>query len=157
MKLPYTKSGKCGHLVWQRNRYGQICYPAFVPFNPNTPRQKAIRHLFSTVSQRWRTLAQEQRDLWIASAATLLSKPRLLQCGPLTGLQLFMKVNVALGHRGLPQLDLPPLSLRCPRQPVPAPEPAAAFLHPFVGPALYLRARQLLASDVPALLHPAPT
>jgi len=37
MKLPYTESGKCGNMVWQRNRYGQICYPAFIPANPRTP------------------------------------------------------------------------------------------------------------------------
>jgi hypothetical protein len=31
MTMPYRKSGKCGNMVWQRARYGQICYPAVHP------------------------------------------------------------------------------------------------------------------------------
>ena len=87
MKLPYTKSGKCGTMVWQRNRYGPICYPAFIPRNPRTPAQQAIRGIFGAVSKRWRTLTEAQRLDWIAVANTILSKPRLAQCGPLTGCQ----------------------------------------------------------------------
>ena len=65
MAKPYTMSGKCGHLVWQRNRYGQICYTAFIPANPRTPAQVAIRAIFVAVSQRWRLLTEEQRLAWI--------------------------------------------------------------------------------------------
>ncbi len=107
MKVPYTKSGKCGDVVWQRNRYGQICYLAFVPANPRTPSQMAGRRHFSTVSARWRTLTQEQRDVWIAVASTMKTKPRLAQCGVLTGFGLFIKVNVPLATQGNPQVDLP--------------------------------------------------
>jgi hypothetical protein len=107
MKVPYTKSGKCGQTVWQRNRYGQISYPAFVPFNPRTPSQMAVRQIFRAVSARWRTLTQEQRDAWIAVAATMKSKPRLFQCGALTGFNFFVKLNVSLANRGIAQIDLP--------------------------------------------------
>ena len=34
MAKPYTMSGKIGNMVYQRNRYGQICYPAFIPVCP---------------------------------------------------------------------------------------------------------------------------
>jgi hypothetical protein len=95
-------------MVWQRNRYGQICYPAFVPFNPRSPAQTGVRGVFATVSARWRTLTQEQRDLWIAVASTMKTKPRLDQCGVLPGFNLFIKVNVPLANRGLAQVDLPP-------------------------------------------------
>ena len=54
MKMPYTKSGKCGGTVWQRNRYGAYCYPAFVPANPRSPAQMAVRGTFGAVSARWR-------------------------------------------------------------------------------------------------------
>jgi hypothetical protein len=118
MKVPYTKSGKCGNLVWQRNRYGQICYPAFVPFNPRSPAQTAVRGAFSTVSKRWRALTQEQRDVWIAVAETMKSKPRMFQCGALTGCQLFVKTNVVLANQGKPQVDLPPEHLRFPQRAV---------------------------------------
>jgi hypothetical protein len=101
------KSGKIGNIVWQRNRFCQYSYPAFVPYNPRSSAQCAIRGAFSTVSKRWRTLTQEQRDVWIAVASTIQSKPRCDQSGALTGCQLFVKTNVALVHRGKPQVDLP--------------------------------------------------
>ena len=145
MKLPYTKSGKCGLMVWQRNRYGQICYPAFVPANPRTPAQVAIRGIFAAVSQRWRTLTEEQRLCWIAVAATIMSKPRLGQCGPLTGCQLFVKVNVYLAYRGLPQVDLPPLVFRCANPAVPSPDDPSRSPQVPVAYTTYLQANRLLA------------
>ena len=101
------KSGKIGNIVWQRNRYRQYSYPAFVPFNPRSPAQCTIRQAFAAVSKRWRTLTQEQRDAWIAVAWNKWSKPRCFQRGRLTGCQLFVKTNVTLVHRGKPQVDLP--------------------------------------------------
>ena len=105
--LEIPKSGKCGGTVWQRNRFCQYSYPAFVPFNPRTPAQVTVRGTFGAVSKRWRTLTQEQRDAWIAVARTIKSKPRLFQCGALTGCQLFVKRNVSLVNQGKPQVDLP--------------------------------------------------
>ena len=115
MSMPYTRSGKCGGIVWQRNRYGQICYPAFIPFNPRTPAQTAVRGNFGAVSARWRELTEEQRHIWIAVARNTKSKPRLGQSGPLTGCQLFVKINVALANRGKAQVDLPPAYPRFPK------------------------------------------
>src|ERR1035441_10417172 len=120
MKVPYTKSGKCGNTVWQRARYGQICYPAFVPFNPRSPAQVVVRGHFRAVSKRWKTLTQEQRDVWIAAARTKWSKPRLGR-GRLTGCQLFVNVNVSLAHRGKAQVDIPPEHPRFPKLAVASP------------------------------------
>jgi hypothetical protein len=114
MKVPYTKSGKDRDVVWQRNRYGQICYPAFVPFNPRTPSQMAVRQIFRAVSARWRTLTQEQREIWIAVAWNVWSKPRL-GSGRLPGFNLFVKVNVPLVNQGKPQVDLPPEAVSSPK------------------------------------------
>ena len=105
--LDIPKSGKCGNIVWQRNRYCQYSYPAFVPYNPRSAAQVAVRGTFAAVSKRWRTLSQAQRDVWIAVAWTKWSKPRLLQRGRLTGCQLFVNTNVALVRQGEPQVDLP--------------------------------------------------
>ena len=125
MKVPYTKSGRCGDLVWQHNRYGQICYPVFIPFNPRTPAQVAVRGTFRAVSARWRTLTQEQRDAWVAVAWTKWSKPRL-GTGRLTGCQFFVKTNVPLANQGKPQVDLPPEYARSTK-----PSVGAAFrIHP---------------------------
>src|ERR1035441_10551719 len=58
--LEIPKSGKCGGTVWQRNRYCQYSYPAFIPSNPRTPAQVTVRGTFGAVSARWRTLTEEQ-------------------------------------------------------------------------------------------------
>ncbi len=145
MAKPYTMSGKCGNMVWQRNRYGQICYPAFIPANPRTPAQVAIRAIFAAVSKRWRLLTEEQRLAWIAAAALILSKPRASQYGPLTGLQLFVKVNVYLAYRGLPQVDLPPLVFRCPKLAVPSPDDNSGSPQVPIAYTTWLQANRLLA------------
>jgi hypothetical protein len=144
MKVPYTKSGKCGNMVWQRARYGQICYPAFIPYNPRSPGQIVVRANFGGVSSRWRTLTEEQRRIWCVVARKIKSKPRLLQRGPLTGFLLFVKVNVALANRGLRQVDLPleyPLS---PKLTVASLFNARRFSQLPIGPMLFLQAMQML-------------
>src|SRR5208337_3863651 len=111
MRVPdIPRSGKRGHMVWQRNRYGQYCYPAFIPFipfNPRIPAQATVRGTFGAVSKRWCNLTQQQRDIWIAVARTKWSKPRHGR-GRLTGCQYFVMINVVLTHRGKAQVDLPP-------------------------------------------------
>jgi hypothetical protein len=144
MKVPYTKSGKCGNTVWQRARYGQISYAAFIPTNPRTPAQVAVRGNFRAVSARWRALAQAQRDVWNAVARTKWSKPRLFQRGRLTGFTLFVKVNVARVNRGIAQLDLP---LECPRSSKLTASSLFCinrFDQPPVGPMLFLQANHLI-------------
>jgi hypothetical protein len=143
MKVQYTKSGKCGDTVWQRARYGQISYPAFIPFNPRTPPQVAVRCIFAAVSARWRTLTQNQRGVWIAVARTKKSRPRL-GCGPLTGFNFFVKINVALANRGQPQVDLPPEYSQFPQLAVSGLFDTSRFDHPPVGPTLFLQANQLI-------------
>jgi hypothetical protein len=105
--LDIPRSGKRGNRVWQRNRYCQYSYPVFVPFNPRTPAQTAVRAHFGAVSARWRLLTEAQRRVWMAVASTKKTRPRLLQCGRMPGFNFFMKTNVALANRGLAQVDLP--------------------------------------------------
>jgi hypothetical protein len=144
MTMPYTKSGKCGNMVWQRARYGQICYPAFIPFNPRSPAQCVVRANLGAVSKRWRTLTQDQRHVWIAIARTKKSRRRLGQCGPLTGFNYFVKINVALANRGQPQVDLPPEYPRFPQLAVSGLFDTSTFDQPPVGPTLFLQANQLI-------------
>jgi hypothetical protein len=142
--LEIPKSGKCGDTVWQRNRYCQYSYPAFIPHNPRTPAQVAVRGTFGAVSARWRELTEEQRIIWCRVARTKWSKPRLCQKGRLTGILLFMKVNVALANRGLAQVDLPPGYLKVAQPAVPTLLQSGKFDQPPVGPVLFLQANQLL-------------
>jgi len=142
--LDIPRAGKRGNMVWQRNRYGQYCYPAFVPFNPRSPAQIAVRNVFGTVSKRWRTLTEEQRIIWCAFARRKKSKTRLCQCGPLSGFLYFVKINVALANRGLAQVDLPPEHSEASQRIVASINYSGKFEQPTVGPTLFLRAQRLI-------------
>jgi hypothetical protein len=142
--LDIQKSGKCGDRVWQRNRFCQYSYPAFIPYNPRSPAQCAIRGNFGAVSARWRELTEEQRIIWCQVARTKESKPRLFQCGPLTGFLLFVKTNVPLANRGIPQIDLPPEYPRVPQPTVSSLLGTSSFDQPPVGPMLFLHANQFV-------------
>jgi hypothetical protein len=145
-------------MVWQRARYGQICYPAFIPFNPRSPAQCVVRGTFGAVSARWRTLTPEQRDVWIAVASTKKSRPRL-GCGPLTGFNYFVQINVALVNRGQPQVDLPPGYSQFPQLAVSGFFDTSTFDQPPIGPTLFLQANQLIGGrhDAPRkFAAPAP-
>src|ERR1035438_5582792 len=117
--LDITRSGKRGNRVWQRNRYCQYSYDAFIPFNPRTPAQIAVRGTFGAVSARWRELTGEQRVIWCRVATTTCSKPCLSHRGRLTATLLLMKVNVALANRGLAQVENPPGYLEVPQPAMP--------------------------------------
>jgi hypothetical protein len=131
-------------MVWQRNRFGQYCYKAFIPFNPRSPAQVAVRGTFGAVSARWRELGEEQRIIWCRAARTKKSKPRLLQCGRLTGFLYFVKINVPLANRGLAQVDLPPGYAQVPEPAAPSHFDLTRFDQPAVGPTLFLQASRLI-------------
>jgi len=142
--LDIPRSGKRGDRVWQRNRYGQYSYPAFVPFNPRTPAQVAVRGVFGGVSARWRTLSEAQRVIWCAVARHKKSRVRLRQCGPLSGFLYFVKINVALANRGVAQVDQPPEHCEAAERAVLSLNYSGRFEQLAVGPTLYLRADRLL-------------
>ena len=142
--LDIPRSGKRGNRVWQRNRFCQYSYPAFIPYNPRTSAQRAVRGAFGAVSARWRTLSEAQRRVWMAVASTKKTKPRLLQCGRFTGFLLFMKDNVPRVNRGLPQVDLPLEFLRALEAEAAGRPDVGSFDQPPIGPALFLRAKQFL-------------
>ena len=138
--LDIPRSGKRGNMVWQRNRYGQYSYPAFVPANPRTPAQMAVRGVFGAVTKRWRTLSEDQRVCWCVAARCKKSRPRLCQCGPLTGFLYFIKINVPLANRGLAQVDLPPEHSEASQRIVLSLNYTGKFEQPPVGPTLFLGA-----------------
>jgi hypothetical protein len=141
MKVPYTKCGKCGDTVWQRNRYGQISYKAFIPRNPRTLAQLFVRASFGDVSKRWRTLTEAQRLLWMIAALSKRTRRRLGQRWPMKGFNYFVQVNVALVNRGWAQVDVPPGDNDEPRPP-----------RPLISYLLFLHARGWLTD--PSLLPP---
>jgi hypothetical protein len=67
-----------------------------------------VRRAFGSVNARWRTLTEEQRTAWRTAAKIKNTVPRLGQSGPLTGSQLFAKINCTLAALGAGQVDAPP-------------------------------------------------
>jgi hypothetical protein len=134
MKVPYTKSGKCGNTVWQRNRYGQISYPWHKPKNPRTPAQQEVRGDFGRVAAYWRELTEGQRQLWGRSAKGKRTRVRLLQCGPMPAYNFFMQVNVALLYQGLSLVEYPPDYPHLLRSPVAILALIASFAPPVSQP-----------------------
>ena len=106
--LDIPQSGKRGLYVSQGGRYGQISRALVIPSNPRTVAQTGVRGILSRVAAAWRGLQESQRAAWTAAASGVNSASRLGQSGPLTGLQLFNKINCTLAQFGQEQVVAPP-------------------------------------------------
>jgi hypothetical protein len=106
--LDIPQSGKRGLYVSQGGRYGQISRALVIPSNPRTASQTTVRANLSRVTARWRALQESERAAWTAAASGVSSASRLGQSGPLTGQQLFNKINCTLAQFGQDQVDVPP-------------------------------------------------
>jgi hypothetical protein len=106
--LDIPQSGKRGLYVSQGGRYGQISRILVIPANPRTAPQMSVRAILTRVTARWRSLEESQRAAWRAAALGVKSVSRLGQNGPLTGAQLFSKINCTLAQFGQEQVDVPP-------------------------------------------------
>jgi hypothetical protein len=117
-ELVTPQSGKLGNTVSFPTRYGQAQRPAVVPADPRTPAQLLVRSTLAHISAQWRQLADDQLAAWITTAGKTRSRPRLGQSGPLTGCQLFIKINWTLASLGLDLVTVPPRLPAFPRNPV---------------------------------------
>src|SRR5271169_4969178 len=102
------QSGKRGKTVSMQGRYGQVSRILAIPANPETPYQLTIRRNLRKVSAAWRGLTEAQRAAWVTAAQNARSHSRLCQSGPLTGAQLFNKINCTLLLFSQPQVVTPP-------------------------------------------------
>jgi hypothetical protein len=68
----------------------------------------SVRAILTRVAAAWRGLQESQRAAWTAAASGVSSVSRLGQSGPLTGQQLFNKINCTLAQFGQEQVDAPP-------------------------------------------------
>ena len=104
------QSGKLGLTVTWPGRNGLIRRTLVTPANPQTPAQLAIRDHLAREARRYDALTEAQQDAWVVAAESYQSRPRLGQSGPLTGLQLFTKVNCNLTLLGQDPVDVPPVN-----------------------------------------------
>ena len=105
--LDVMQSGKRGLTVSQRGRYGMISRAYVIPANPRTVAQMNVRSILSRVSARWRGLSEAERAAWTSAARGVQSIARLGQSGPLTGAQLYNKINCNLLRFGQDPVDAP--------------------------------------------------
>ena len=99
---------KRGLTVTWLARNGLVHRILVTPKNPRTDKQMSVRELFSEQARRFDALTGAQQDAWIVAAADYQSTPTLGQSGPLTGLQLFLRINCKLGLLGQTLVDMPP-------------------------------------------------
>ena len=105
--IPQT--GKLGLTVTWPGRNGLLRRTLVTPRNPRSGAQQVIRQNLATQAAAYDQLNDAQQAAWIAAAAQIQSKPSLGQSGPLTGFQLFTKVNCALLAIGAPTVNAPPV------------------------------------------------
>ena len=117
--IPQT--GKLGLTVTWPGRNGLIRRILVTPANPRTDRQLVVRDLLVQQARRFDALTDAQQDAWNVAAAGFQSTPTLGQSGPLTGLQLFVRVNCKLGLLGQAPVDVPPTAPQFPSAGAPEP------------------------------------
>jgi hypothetical protein len=100
-------------VTWH-GRNGQVRRILAIPKNPRTDRQLEVRDLLLQQARRFDALTDVQQDAWNVAAAGFHSTPSLGQSGPLTGLQLFVRVNCKLGLLGQDAVDVPPVAPQFP-------------------------------------------
>jgi hypothetical protein len=100
--------GALGVTVTWKGRTGQLRRWRTIPRNPQTPAQQVIRNYLATQSAAYDQLTDAEQEAWIATAAQVQSRATLGQSGPLTGQQLFTKVNCALLAIGSAPVTVPP-------------------------------------------------
>jgi hypothetical protein len=115
------KSGKRGNVVAFQGRFGQVEREYVAPAKRPTAAQLRAREELGGVSPGWSAITEEQRKAWDALARKTRSRPRLGQSGPLTGQNLFTKINT---NQAL--LHLPPF-LYPPERPAFGPNPVRGF------------------------------
>jgi hypothetical protein len=106
--LDIPQSGKRGVTVSQDGAFGQISRALVIPGNPRTEGQLNRRQVLGTMAHNWRTITEEQRLAWNEAGKVVRSDSRLGQSGPLSGFQLFVKVNCNLEIVGEPTVTTPP-------------------------------------------------
>src|SRR5512139_3273232 len=91
--IDVPQTGKLGLTVTYPSRSGLIRRSWVVPANPRSADQLVQRGYLASIASAYDSLSEDEQDAWIAAAAQEQSKATLGQSGPLTGLQLFVKLN----------------------------------------------------------------
>lgn len=100
--------GKLNGTVFSRNTYGAYMRTKVTPTNPSTPSQSAVRARFADASQAWRGLGIATLTAWRAIAVQFTRTNVFGDNVPLTGFNLWVRLNRNLQEIGLALLTSPP-------------------------------------------------
>ena len=106
--LDVPQTGKLGLTVTYPGRNGLIRRIKVSPKNPQTGTQIAQRSGLKQCAQAYDQLTDAQQKAWVSAALKIKSRPTLGQGGPLTGLQLFVRINAAAMTTGAEMVQVPP-------------------------------------------------
>lgn len=94
--------------VYSKNKYGSYVRTKVTPVNPQTTYQQEVRSFFANQSQAWRALTQAQRDAWNAAAPDFTRTNIFGDNVPLSGFNLYMRLNLNIIAAGGSTIDVPP-------------------------------------------------
>jgi hypothetical protein len=99
-------SGSQGGITVSRNRWGMYIRPRRVPVNPSSSRQQLVRSLLANLTSNWDTgLTPAQRAAWSLYGENVAMKDVFGRTIYLTGLNHYVRSNVALQQAGLTRVD----------------------------------------------------
>ena len=106
--IDVPQTGKLGLQVAFQSRYGLVRRMNAIPKQPNTYLQLAVRGRLTLAASGFDLLTEDQQDHWNSVAAKYQTRATLGQSGPLTGLQLFVRINTNLAMFGNEPVLVPP-------------------------------------------------
>lgn len=109
LELVAEVRNKVGNLIYSRNPQGAYTRPFKVPFNPQTVDQSSVRGRIFTLSKLWGSGTETFRAKWIQFARSFPNTDIFGDSVPLTGYNLFIKLNMNLLTIGATILVAPPL------------------------------------------------
>jgi hypothetical protein len=107
--LDTPRINKLGTSVAYKGRNGLCLRTLVIPKRTVTEARQRVWTNMACFARAWSAmLTQPQQERWIVAAGNVLSRPTLGQCGPLTGEQFFIQVNLARACIGQSPLWEPP-------------------------------------------------
>jgi hypothetical protein len=102
------QTGKLGVTVTWKGRNGMLRRWKTIPKNPRSGEQMAVRAKLASQAAAYDQLTDVQQEAWENAGAKVQTSATLGQSGPLTGYQLFIKVNCALMAVDMDPVTAPP-------------------------------------------------
>ncbi len=102
-------SGSVAGLTFAHGRAGMTVRARSTPTNPNTARQRTIRHALARLSPYWgQLLTQDERDAWNLYGSNVVMTNNLGQPFHLTGQNHFQRANIPRIQSGISVLETAP-------------------------------------------------